>query len=87
MNKEYVDKLKNNKYFMEFCDDIFKEINIFSSVDGLENLSNKLAGEEAKVRLRTKKKLLDLFSIFLFDDEKKKVTEEQLEEAKNKFRL
>lgn len=83
--KELVDKLKNNPDFTEFEKWLVNEIEKLDTVNGLENLSDELAGQEAKVRILAKNKLISILAPFITLSEKKPVSAEQLKEAKGKY--
>jgi hypothetical protein len=85
--EDYIHKLKDNPAFLQFEEFVIKQINGFDTVEGLEKMTNKRAGEEAKIRSITKKMLLDILSPFLNLNEKKEPTEDQIKEAKKKFNL
>ncbi len=87
MNEELIKRLKNNTDFLEFSDYILDVIVDMDTVNGLDNFTNESAGEEAKVRLKTKLKLYKILKPFVDFQEKTEPTEEEIKKAKNKYGL
>lgn len=83
---DFVDKLKDNHSFLEFMEYALNMINE-PGEDGLIKLSDKRAGEEIKNMIRSRKKLIEIFSVFSSTNEKKEITQDQKKEAKNKYKL
>lgn len=82
--EDYINKLKDNPAFLQFEEYIMEKIDELDHVADLERLSNEAAGEEAKVRLKSRDKLLEILSPFLNLVEKKEPTAEQVSKAKEK---
>ncbi len=85
--EEYINKLKDNPAFLQFEEFVVEKIKELDSVEGLEKMTNESAGEEAKVRSKCKKKLLEVMAPFFNITEKKEPTPEQIADAKKKFNL
>ena len=83
----YIDRLKDNPDFLEYEKFVISEIEKLDTVKGLNKLSNKDAGEECKVRERTSEMLLEILKPFIETSEKKVASEDQIKEAKKKFKL
>lgn len=85
--EDLVKRLKDYPAFQEFLDYIVSEIEKQDTVEGLENLPNEQAGEEAKIRAKTKERLYQILKPFLDFKEKREPTEEEINKAKEKFGL
>lgn len=85
--KELIEKLKNSPDFIQFEKWVIGEVNKLDTVEDLEGMSDKRAGQEAKIRSLSKNKLIQILTPFINFSEKKAVSEEQLKEAKDKARL
>lgn len=85
--EELIKRLKNNIDFVEFTNHILNIIDEIDTVNGLDNMTNDLAGEEAKVRIKTKSKLVEIFKPFIDFREKRQPTEGELKKASGKFGL
>ncbi|MDD4027030.1 MAG: hypothetical protein PHO75_02460 [Candidatus Shapirobacteria bacterium] len=85
--ESYIDRLRDNPDFLEYEKFVISKIKELDTVKGLNKLSDKDAGEECKVRERTSEKLLEILSPFIETSEKKVASEEQIKEAKKKFKL
>lgn len=85
--EDFIQKLKDNPSFLEFQAYVIGKIDELDSVDGLEKMTNELAGEEAKVRSKCKNKLLDIMAPFFNFGEKREPTTEQVRQAKAKYNL
>jgi hypothetical protein len=84
---ELIRKLKNNADFVEFADYIIEKIDELDTVSGLDIMTNEQAGEEAKVRSKTKDKLYEILRPFIDFKEKKEITEGEIKKAGEKFGL
>ncbi len=84
---DLIKKLKSDPAFSEFVSFILSEIEELDTVDGLEKLTNKEAGEEAKVRSKAKAKLYEIVKPFVEYAEKKEPTEDDIKEAKGRVGL
>lgn len=82
ISKEDIKKIKESNQFLTFRDFILEKIKELDSVDGLEKMNNRKAGEEAKIRFKAAKLLLDILSPFVGYGEKKEPTAEDVHEAK-----
>jgi hypothetical protein len=87
MNEDTIKKLKDNRDFKEFQAWIIEKISDMDSVEGLSLLSNDAAGEEAKVRQKTKEKLIEILSPVLNLPEPKEPSIEEVQRAKNRYGL
>ena len=87
MNDEAIKRLKDSAEFGSFQDWAVSEIEKLDSVEGLSGMSNKQAGEEAKVRAKAKAKLYEIFSPFLNFVEKKEHSMEEVNRAKKRVGL
>lgn len=85
--KELIDKLKQNPDFLKFEEWAVNEIEKLDSVAGLDQMSNELAGEEAKVRILAKNKIIAILAPFINYAGKKEISEDQRKEATERFRL
>lgn len=85
--KELIDKLKQNPDFLKFEEWAVSEIEKLDSVSGLDQMSNKRAGEEAKVRILAKNKIIAILAPFINYSSKKAISEDQKKEAADRFRL
>lgn len=85
--EELIRRLKTNADFVEFSDYIVQVIDELDTVSGLENMPNDQAGEEAKVRFKTKAKLYEILSPFINLKEKREPTEEEKKKASERFGL
>lgn len=85
--EELIKKLKVNPDFIEFTDYVLEKIDELDTVNGLESLPNEQAGEEGKVRCKTKEKLYDILRPFIEFKEKKQPTELELRKAGGKYGL
>lgn len=84
---ELIKKLKSDPNFIEFTDYIRTVMDELDTVSGLDNMTNELAGEEAKVRSRTKAKLYEILRPFVEFNEKKEPTEAEMKAVKGRFGL
>lgn len=80
-------KLKSNPDFIEFTEYVVEKIDEMDSVDGLESMTNEEAGEEAKVRIKAKTKLIQILRPFIEFRERKPPTETEIKKAGEKFGL
>lgn len=85
--EDYILKLKSYPPFLEYEKQVIGLINKLDTNDGLDSLSNEMAGEEGKLRARCKKKLYELLEPFINFQEKQEPTEEQINKAKAKYIL
>lgn len=83
---DFIEKLKSDSSFKEFIAYAFEQIDTLTE-DQILKLSDKRAGEEAKLTIRCRQRLLNIFSVFTETPNKKELSEEQKKEAKNKFRM
>lgn len=73
LSDELIVRLQNNADFLKYKEFVFQKINELNSVDGLDQMSNEDAGEEAKIRYKTLSKLLELVDpIFRFGEKKQR---------------
>lgn len=84
---ELIKKLKGDPNFIEFTDYILEVMDELDTVSGLDKMTNDQAGEEAKIRGRTKAKLYEILRPFVEFNEKKKPTESEVRKAGGKFGL
>jgi hypothetical protein len=85
--EELIRKLKSNPDFVEFADYILGKIEEMDNVSGLGDMTNEQAGEEAKIRGKTKAKLLEILRPFIEFQEKKERTESEIKKAGGKYGL
>lgn len=87
LSDELIKKLKDYPAFQEYLVYIIAKIEELDSIDGLEQMTNQRAGEEAKVRGKATAKLYELLAPFVELTEKREPTKEQVNQAKEKFGL
>lgn len=87
MEERVIENIRNSAFFKEWTEFIVLKINELNSVSGLEDFSNEQAGEEAKVRIKTVKKLKEILSPFIENPKKTGITEEMRYKAKRKAGL
>lgn len=80
-------RLKDNSDFDIFSEYIEEKINSLNSVEGLGQLNNQEAGEEAKIRAATILKLRQILAPVIDFVEKEKITADQLTKKKQKYAL
>ncbi len=85
MSEELIKKLKDYPAFKEFQLYLLQQINKLDSLDGLEHMTDKQAGEEAKVRSKAKNKLIDILIPFADYKERRKVSEDEMDAVARKF--
>jgi hypothetical protein len=66
---------------------IDEKIDELDTVRGLTSMTNEQAGEEAKIRSKTKDKLYEILRPFIDFKEKKEITEGEIKKAGEKFGL
>lgn len=76
--------LRKNQDYLEFQEYIIEKIEELNTVSNLGALSNKKAGEEAKVRLLSVLKLQEILSPFINFREKREYTKEDFKKAREK---
>lgn len=87
MNKALIKKLKDNPYFVEFQDFVVSEISRLDSVEGLNIMSNKDAGEAVKIRAEAIAVLQSILEPFVNFNEKREPTAKEVNAAKSKVGL
>ncbi len=85
--EELIKKLKSDPNFIEFTDYILNVIDGLDTVSGLDNMTNEMAGEEAKVRAKTKANLYEILRPFIEFKEKKEPTEAEIRKVGGRFGL
>ena len=85
--EELVKKLKSDSAFQEFTEYVISKIEELDTVVGLERMSNDEAGEEAKIRSRTRDKLYEILRPFIDFKEKREPTEKEIKKAQEKYGL
>lgn len=85
--EELVKKLKSDPAFQEFTEYVISKIEELDTVSGLDRMSNEEAGEEAKIRSRTRDKLYEILRPFVDFKEKREPTEEEKRKAQEKYGL
>ena len=83
LNPTLIKKLNNNLDFQIFKRWLVQQIITLDSVDDLEEMSNEKAGEEAKIRSKTKATINKILAEFILP-EPKEPSIERLQKAKNK---
>jgi hypothetical protein len=87
MSPDLIKKIKDSPFFQDLQGYIIQQIKDIDTVAGLDKLSNDKAGEEAKIREKTKERLIEMLNPFLGLTEKKEPTEEEVQSRKDKFGL
>lgn len=87
MSTELIKKLQEYPPFQEFQQLIVTIIEKADTVEGVGNLSNERAGEEAKLRLMLKDALHKILDPFLTVTQKRVPTEKEMEKTKERFGL
>lgn len=83
LSDELIKKLKADRGFKIFQEYIIGKIAELNSVSGLDSMDNSKAGEEAKTRLKAKRKLEDILKPFIEFSEKRTPTDDEYNVAKN----
>lgn len=84
---ELIKKLKDDPAFQEFTEYVLQKIEELDTVVGLENMNNEEAGEEAKIRSRTRDKLYEILRPFVDFREKREPSEKQIKKAQERYGL
>lgn len=87
LSQQSIKEINNSSTFAEFRDWIFEKIVELNSVDGLSDMTNEEAGEEAKVRLKTISVIKEIFEPVIKFSEKKEPSIEQIAQKKVKYGL
>lgn len=87
MDDDLMKKLKSDPAFIEFLNYVLEKIEEIDTVNGLENLSNEQAGEEAKIRSKVKDRLNEILKPFIEFRGKREPTDEEIKKAEEKFGL
>lgn len=85
--EELIKKLKSNPDFLEFTDFILDKLKQLDSVEGLDEMPNELAGEEAKIRVKTIDRLYSILRPFVDFKEKSQPSESEIRKVANRFGL
>lgn len=84
MNDELKKSLQGDPKFQQFIKEAQGKIEQLDSVDDLDNLTNKEAGEEAKIRKKAKDMLYAILYPFTAERNRRDKTTEEVREAKRK---
>ncbi len=87
LEADVIKSIRDSSQFLALRDHILNEVNELDSVNGLGQLDNSKAGEEAKIRLKTRDLLIKIFKPFVDFYEKKDPTDEEIQKAKDKTGL
>lgn len=87
LSDEYIKSLRDDPKFIFLKEYLFKMIDRLNSLDGLQGLSNKRAGEEAKARIKAAAKLKEILEPFVNFREKREITESEINLRKARFGL
>jgi len=87
LSDETIKKLNDDSNFKIFIDFAISEINGLDTVDGLDRLSDELAGQEAKIRSKARERLLNILNPFISFKEKKDKTKEEVNRIGKKYGL
>lgn len=79
--KELAKSLREKPEFADFQDYVLGKVAELDTVDGLEEMSNEMAGETARARKLAIDTLRDILKPFIEFSEKQGYTKEQIEEA------
>lgn len=79
--KELAKRLKDNPEFADFQEYVLDKVSKLDTVDGLEEMSNEMAGETARARKLAIDTLKDILKPFVEFSEKQGYTKEQIKEA------
>jgi hypothetical protein len=85
--EDLIKKLQSDPAFQGFAKYIISKIEELDTVNGLDKMTNEEAGEEVKIRSRTKEKLYKILEPFIGYKEKSKPTEEAIKKAESKYGL
>lgn len=85
--QQLANALHDNPRFMEFEEYVLQEVEKIKSLDGLEDLDNDRAGEEAKVRLKAVRAIEKILSPFIKFTEKSEPSKEDYRKAQRKAGL
>lgn len=84
---EVIKTLKENPSFNAFQEYFLDKARELDTTIGLDELSNDLAGEEAKVRLKTSQFIRELFAPIVKYEEPQKPTEEDIKQREKELGL
>lgn len=81
LSKELLQTLKKDRAFLEYAGWIMEKINSINTADGLAKLPREEAGDEGRMRDRLSQELHKLIDPVLLSTEKRKPTQEEIDEA------
>ena len=87
LSETLVKRLKDDIDFGEFMNYVAEQVEALDTVEGLEQMTNEQAGEEAKVRNKAKAVLLQILRPFWEFAEKKEPSEAEKAQAGKKYGL
>ncbi len=87
LSKDQIEAIKNSNWFPYLEKHIYSEIKDLDSVVGLDEKTNKDAGEEAKVRLKAMNILMKILGPIVSFNEKKEPSVDDVQRAKKKAGL
>lgn len=87
LSKTIIKKLKYDPDFQEFSEFVYSKIQELENVDYLEGMINQEAGENIKVIIKVKRKLIEILKPIVEYVEPFKITEEMINERRKDFGL
>lgn len=87
LSPQLLKRLKDNTDFEEFTNQIISTIDELRNVSDLESMSDEAAGQEAKVRAKTIKKLQKIFAPVITFKQKEEARPEMVLKQKKKYAL
>ncbi len=85
--EELARKLHKNDDFLVFSAYVMAEVDKLETLDGLLDMTNEKAGEEAKIRSKAAQKIRELLTPFITFKEKPQHSPEEVQKAKGKYAL
>ena len=82
LSKKAISRIQKDSAFSEFKEFVLAEIKKIDSTEGLGNLPNAQAGEEAKIRAKTVSRLMSILNPILNFKEKEAPSVEMIAKAK-----
>ena len=87
LSDNVIKDLKENLSFREFQKYIVEQVDALNTLNGLDHLSNDLAGEEAKIRSKAVDVLISILSPIVTFTPKTKPTDEDIKAREREFGL
>lgn len=85
LSADVIKKLKDDSAFNAYRAYVMSKISELNTLDGLEDLPNEEAGEQAKVRSYAVKLLKDILTPVIYFKEKTEPTDEDIKIMKNRY--